>query len=111
MTSDADAVKGFYADLFGWGARAQQMPMGTYNVFLRGGKDLAGMMEMPPGSPQPSAWLLYFLTRDVDALVQRAQALGATALLPADDVPGVGRIAVLGDPTGAQFGLFSPAAR
>ena len=111
MTSDADAVKGFYADLFRWGARAQQMPMGTYHVFSPRGKRPRGHDANASRESAVLCVALYFLTRDVDALVQRAQALGASVLVPADDVPGVGRIAVLGDPTGAMFGLFTPAPR
>ena len=44
---------------------------------------------------------------DIDALFARGLELGATAALPLDDMPGVGRLGYLLDPDGNVFGLIS----
>ena len=43
---------------------------------------------------------------DVDATVAQAQSLGGTVIVPAQDIPGVGRFAGLLDPQGAHFNIF-----
>jgi predicted enzyme related to lactoylglutathione lyase len=45
----------------------------------------------------------------VDATIAQAQKLGATAHGPAMDIPQVGRYAVLQDPQGAVFSVFTAA--
>jgi predicted enzyme related to lactoylglutathione lyase len=44
----------------------------------------------------------------VDATAAQATVLGARVLQPPQDVPSVGRVALLTDPEGAVFGLFRP---
>jgi hypothetical protein len=41
--------------------------------------------------------------------VARAKKHGGAVHAPAEDVPGVGRFAVLADPTGASFAVIKPA--
>ena len=53
-------------------------------------------------------WLAYFAVADVDATAARAGELGGLVAAPAFDAPGVGRIAVLGDPQGAIFAVITP---
>lgn len=111
LSADADAAKGFYTEVFGWTAREMQGLMGPYTILQRAGEaDTAGLMQKPAEMPGPSLWIPYLATDDVDASVEKATGLGATALFPATDVPNVGRIAALADPTGAKFGLFKPSA-
>jgi hypothetical protein len=49
---------------------------------------------------------VYFLVDKIDSSFGRAQQLGAEVVEPVKPVPGVGRTAMLKDPTGALFGLF-----
>ena len=51
----------------------------------------------------PSHWSIYIQVEDVDATVEKAQALGGKLCFPAFDAPGVGRIARIDDPAGAGF--------
>jgi uncharacterized protein len=83
---------------------------GTYTIFQRAGEvDVAGCMAAPEGMQAPPHWLRCVATEDVDATVAKAKELGATAFVEGDDIPNVGRIAVLQDPVGAVFGLFKPS--
>jgi predicted enzyme related to lactoylglutathione lyase len=55
-------------------------------------------------------WLPYVGTADVDATVQTAQGLGGRVYMGATDIPDTGRFAVLVDPQGAVFAIFSQPA-
>jgi uncharacterized protein len=111
VTTDVAAAKRFYAEVVGWDSR--DMDMGndfTYTVFSSGGSDRAGGMPQPADpAGAPPAWLTYLGTDDVDAAVEKARGLGATTVfMEPTDVPTVGRMAVLADPTGALVGLYKP---
>jgi len=108
-TTDVEGAKAFYGEVIGWSANDMDMGEGfTYTMFESGGEQRAGCMtimqpEMPPN------WLTYIGTDDVDATCTRAEELGAQKLMGPMDIPGVGRSAVLTDPTGAVFALFKPS--
>jgi uncharacterized protein len=59
------------------------------------------------GGAQPH-WLVYIGTPNVDTTCTQAQALGAKLCKAPSDIPNVGRYAVLADPQGATFAVFSP---
>ena len=107
LTSDPAGAVAFYQSVFGWGHGTMDMgPAGVYHLFKRDGKDIAGMMQMPPEAAAPPLWMPYFLVADVDASFATALPLGAMPFVKPTDIPEVGRFAVLGDPTGASFALF-----
>ena len=92
-TRDIEAAKGFYGELFGWKAKAVDMgAAGPYTMFSAGDRDVAGATKLQGPAPQ---WLAYCTTPDVDAAAARAKANGATVLVPATDIPTVGRFAVV----------------
>ena len=108
-TTDVDAARAFYGELFGWSANDQDMGDFTYTIFESGGEQRAGAMPEPSGG-LPPMWMTYIGTDDVDATCKRAEELGAQKHAGPDDIPGVGRFAVLSDPTGAVFALFRPTS-
>ena len=63
-------------------------------------------MELPPGGPAPSHWLVYFGIEDIDAAAEQIDSAGGTVMVPPQEVPG-GRIVVSQDPQGAVFALFA----
>jgi predicted enzyme related to lactoylglutathione lyase len=114
MTRDVEGAKAFYGTTIGW--QFDGMPMaegGTYWVCKDGGQPVGGIFEI--GRPEfagiPPHWFAYIAVDDVDARVEQAKAAGAELLRPLFDVPGVGRIAILKDPTGAAIGWITPTAR
>jgi predicted enzyme related to lactoylglutathione lyase len=109
VTGDVESAKRFYGEVIGWKASDQEMPNGVYTIFNSGEAQRAGCMTFPPAAEGPPRWLPYLGTADVDASAARAEELGATSFMGPTDVPDVGRVAVLGDPTGAAFGLFQPS--
>ena len=69
----------------------------TYTSFMNGDRPAAGMYMPPPEMGDvPPHWLVYFAVADVDATANRAAELGAKICAPPMDIPGVGRIAMIG---------------
>lgn len=103
-TRDAAAAETFYPSVFGWGAKTED----SYTEWMLDGQSIAGMYAMTDEIPAevPSHWRVYFMVQDVDANVARAQELGGSVVFPAMDI-GMGRYAVLADPTGAVFAVMS----
>lgn len=112
MTGDVAASKAFYTSLFGWSAQDMEMPTGMYTLFMKGAEHVGGCMAIPENEGKavcPPNWLSYLLVDDVDNTVARARTLGARVDVPGMDIPGMGRFAVLGDPTGATFAVYQRA--
>ncbi len=107
LTTDVETAVAFYTGLLGWSSERQSMAEGEYTVFTRNGVPAAGAMAMPAGATFRPSWRAYVATRDVDATAANAVRLGATITTAPADIPGIGRFAVLVDPTGARFGLLS----
>jgi predicted enzyme related to lactoylglutathione lyase len=105
---DVEGAKAFYRAVFGWTTHDEEMGAMTYTVVEVGDRGVAGMMPMPEQIPAeaPAFWLTFFAVDDCDATVARAEELGGTVRVPASDVAGVGRVAVLADAHGAAFGVI-----
>lgn len=87
------------------------MEGGTYWVCKDGEEAVGGILDISAArfAGVPGQWLAYLAVDDVDARVAEATAAGAKLMRPIFDVPGVGRIAILKDPTGAGLGWITPA--
>ena len=107
-TNDTQKAGEFYSNVFGWTKQQFPGPM-EYTVFNNEDKGIGGMYQITPemGSVPPH-WMVYFAVEDCDAKVQKATELGAQVIRPADDIPGVGRFAILTDSQGAAFALLKP---
>ena len=107
-TTDTQKAGEFYSNVFGW--TKQQFPgQMEYTVFNNENKGIGGMYQITPEmGPIPPHWIVYFAVEDCDAAVQKATELGANVMKAAEDIPGVGRFAILTDPQGAAFALLKP---
>jgi uncharacterized protein len=106
-TTDVDGAQRFYEEVFGWTTSDMGADYGGYRVFNRGEAGIAGLMTLPDAAIPPH-WQPYVAVEDPDAIAARAGELGGSTLAEPMDVPRVGRIAVLGDPQGATFGILKP---
>ncbi|MBV9216397.1 MAG: VOC family protein [Acidobacteria bacterium] len=113
-SSDADKTQAFYEAVFGWkfkGGDASNSGM-DYREFTTGESDFpaGGLYQINPdwfdGNPPPAHWMTYVAVDDVDANAEKAKALGAS-VHKVMDVPNVGRIAIMQDPTGAMIATFT----
>lgn len=108
--ASSSASTDFYTQALDWGVT--EMPMGdsyTYKMFTVGGTPVAGCLgttEHPELTDVPAHWATYIGVDDVDARTEKCVALGATVLVPAMDIPTVGRMCLIQDPQGATFWLF-----
>ena len=110
MTPNAQAAAAFYSNVLPWTIEASTVP--GYILWMNGPARLAGLMPQPSAvrdNGTPPNWLVYIATPEVDATVETAQQLGGKLLKAPTDIPGIGRFAVLSDPQGAAFALFTPA--
>lgn len=112
VTADQDASGAFFCALFGWTQRRVDAgAFGTYTLFERNGRVVAGMMNPTPDTPgKGSFWHSYMAVENADECARQASALGGSVLVPPHDVPGVGRICAVADPTGAVAHLMQPVS-
>lgn len=109
-THDTQKAKDFYTTLFGWATEAFPGPV-EYTIFKSGREAVGGMYQITPEmGPLPPHWLTYFGVADCDATVQKATELGGSVMKSPEDIPGVGRFAILRDPASAVFAIlkFAP---
>lgn len=109
-TTDGARAKDFFQNVFGWKFKESEAGEMEYNEFAVGdGPPAGGLYQIDPkwfgDAPPPPHFLTYVAVDDVDANADLAVALGGK-LHRAMDVPNVGRIAILEDPTGAMFATY-----
>lgn len=111
-TPDAATAIKFYTEALDFGTTEMDMgPGGTYKMLTRDGKGVCGIWDTSKNDQMkdvPPHWATYLSVDDVDKRVQKAQEHGGTLVVPAMDVPTVGRMALIADPTGAHIWLFTP---
>jgi predicted enzyme related to lactoylglutathione lyase len=120
-TTDVDAAKRFYGDVFGWttlelgngefwtlpayGDHLEELTPGfrkmTADMGAAGFEDVVAAIR-PIDGDAPPHWGVQFSTDDADSTAQTAEALGGELLMPPTDVPWA-RITLIRDPQGATF--------
>jgi uncharacterized protein len=108
---DPDTGATFYAGVFGWEVE-KGTPPGTdaryYMCRLRG-SDVAAIGSPPPAG-MPPAWTTHVWVDDADAVAASVVNAGGSLLRePFGSFDG-GRVAIVADPSGAVFGLWTPDA-
>src|SRR5580658_9056053 len=103
---DPSAASAFYSKVLGWHTQAFAADS-SYTVFNAARGGVAGA-SAPRAPGARNGWLTYIGSDDVDASVATAERLGGKVQSAAMDIPQVGRIAVLVDPQGANFGIIKP---
>lgn len=109
MTSDTKAAESFYRRAIGWDAKDSGMDDRSYTIFSMGPTMVGGLMPIPEEARAMGArpmWMGYVGVDDVDAYARRVTAAGGAVRRPPEDIPGIGRFAVVADPDGAGFILF-----
>ncbi|HET6864696.1 MAG TPA: VOC family protein [Solirubrobacteraceae bacterium] len=108
---DPDMAASFYAGVFGWDVE-KGGPAGTdmrYYMCRLHGSDVAAIGSPPP-TGWPPAWITYVWVDDADAVAASAVKAGGCLLAdPFGSLDG-GRMAILADPAGAAFGVWTPGA-
>jgi predicted enzyme related to lactoylglutathione lyase len=97
----------FYHELFGW--KITPLPELNYCVWEAAGGSRGGFTALK-GELKTGDVQIYVDSDDVDADLHRAQALGATIVQPATQIPS-GWFGLFKDPTGNTIGLFKRPVR
>jgi predicted enzyme related to lactoylglutathione lyase len=106
---DLDRALQFYGAVFGWEFDVGPEEYGGYTTCLLRGRRVAAVS--PHFDPSVGAfWNVYLATDDCDRTAERARAAGGTLLVEPTDVMDQGRMAIVRDPVGAQFGLWEGRA-
>jgi predicted enzyme related to lactoylglutathione lyase len=86
MTSDLDAAKKFYGQLFGW--ELEPGPDMAYTMVKSNGREIAGMMAIPAEAEAPPPnWGIYVTVDNVDATARKAEQMGAKNMCAATRHP------------------------
>ena len=118
LTKDLARAGAFYSDLMGWHIVDAGMTGMDYHLAMQpnetnGVAAIGGIMPLTDEMCAEGAvpcWLPYFGVDDVDVAVEKAVAGGAEVQLPAFDVPGVGRMAMLMHPHVGAFYVMRGAS-
>lgn len=106
MTTDTKSAGEFYSKIVGWKTKPWAED-GSYTLLQMDGRQMAGLMATQTLGAPPS-WLTYIGTPNVDETVKQAGTLGAKVHKAPSDIPTIGRFAILEDPLGAIFAVFTP---
>jgi predicted enzyme related to lactoylglutathione lyase len=111
MTPDPEGSKAFYDAVVGWTIGKAEEAYNGYRMIGTEGGFAGGVLplndEMQQHGARPT-WLGYINVDDVDQALQAIESAGGKTLMPATDIPNVGRIAMVADPQGAPFYVMKP---
>lgn len=114
MTTDIPAALAFYTKVVGWSTEAfPTADAKPYTMWKApGGAVVGGAYALPEEVGRkgvPPHWMGNLCVKDVDAAVAKVAELGGRIHQPPFDVPEVGRVAIVSDPTGATLALYQPS--
>lgn len=113
-STDKDKCIDFYKNVFGWEfqqSNATQDGMDYREFSNDGGHPIGGLYQIDPawfgGNPPPAHMMIYIAVDDVDKSVELAAELGGK-VHKTMDIPNVGRMSIMEDPSGGMFATFRP---
>jgi predicted enzyme related to lactoylglutathione lyase len=114
-TKDLPTALEFYSKLFGWKLEQTKVTEMEYKEIQMDGVAYGGMMAIDENwgpEPPPSHWNTYVAVANADETAEKITANGGSVKVPPFDAPGVGRMAMVSDPSGAPFAIiqFAPPA-
>jgi uncharacterized protein len=100
---DPEQTGKFYSELFGW--HVEWMPESDYALIdTHSGKGINGGFGKTREG-QPAASVFYAEDQDIEALLDKAESLGAKTVLPVTEIPEMATFAQFADPFGNVVGL------
>jgi predicted enzyme related to lactoylglutathione lyase len=108
-THDLPKALDFYSKLFGWNLVQTKVTEMEYKEIQMDDVAYGGMMAIDENwgpEPPPSHWKTYIAVDNADETVERIKASGGSVHVPPFDAPGVGRMSIVKDPSGAIFAII-----
>src|SRR5271167_3383832 len=109
LSKTPDGTVHFYAELFGWTVNADN-PLGYRQIYT--GSEVGiqgGIWPAPPDAP--NFVQLFVAVEDVTTSLRKAVELGAKVIIPPTMLPDGDEMAIVVDPQGMSFGVWTPAKR
>ena len=101
----------FYGRTLGWEFEPKTLPDGGgYWIASKDGRPVGGVYELtaPDYEGIPSHWMTYLSVADMQKAETETSESGGEIMRAPVSVPGVGKLAVVTDATGAMIGLIEP---
>ena len=109
MTPDVEGAKAFYGEVVGWNF-SHQPP--DYHVTMVGQTGVGGIMATPAElGNMPPFWSGYIAVKNVDKACAQLKKLGGKVHREPYDIPDTLRMAVVSDPSGGMFNMYTPMPR
>src|SRR4029434_10886111 len=112
LAKDPKAAIDFYSDVVGWKTQPFEGNK-DYVMWVGSQGPLGGVMKLPDEVVKmgaPPHWMAHVEVENVDATVAQAKKLGGKVHKEPEDIPTVGRFAVICDPQGAFISIFTPSS-
>jgi predicted enzyme related to lactoylglutathione lyase len=109
MTTDVAGAANFYSKIVGWDVADSGQTDKPYSILSINKYPIGGLLTLPEEARKMGArpgWLGYIAVDDVDAYAIKVSQAGGKVYKGPEDIPNVGRFAVVADPQGAAFYLF-----
>jgi uncharacterized protein len=105
ITTDTKSAAGFYSKVAGLKTQSARSAS-TYTMLVAGSQPMGGLLDTATmgGSPR---WLSFIVSTNTDETARHAESLGGKVLMGPLDLPSGGRAAILQDPQGAAFAVWS----
>jgi predicted enzyme related to lactoylglutathione lyase len=108
VCDDPDAAKKFYGSVFDW--KFLEFPEMRWTG-IDVGEGVGGGLGGKQSPSDQTSWTAYVGVDDVKATIAKAEAAGATIVVPYMEVGGMGWLGVFVDPQGATIGVWQAAQR
>jgi predicted enzyme related to lactoylglutathione lyase len=109
LTTDPKEAMAFYSHVVGW--KTEAWGNDNYTMWLGSQGPLGGVTLLPDSAKKmgaPPHWMVHVQVANVDETVAKVKELGGQVYVT-EDIPTVGRFAVIVDPQGAVISLFTPS--
>lgn len=101
---NGDQTQEFYSKLFEWGFQQ----FGPARMINTGSEEGIHGHVNSPGHEPHNYTVIYVQVDDLQACLDKAEALGGKTVVPPTEVPEAGHFAWLSDPEGTMVGLWKP---
>jgi uncharacterized protein len=111
LSTDPQRARDFFGKTLGWSFEDFSFGGPAYWVIKSGEAMVGGLGGLDAGDvdTDQSYWITFIEVDEIDRRYALALSEGATEIRAPHDVPNVGRVAVLRDPTGAVVGWMTGA--
>ena len=110
-TWEPEMALAFYGRTLGWQFESLPLPDGSaYWIARKEGKAVGGVFELtaPQYEGVPTHWMTYLSVANMREAEGQTYEAGGEIMRPVVDIPGVGKLAVMSDASGAMIGLIEP---